>query len=119
MPENVDARYIESLIKEFVDHSETNSLKSSTDEPAFGSPLVGFANGADPLFELYKEHVGPFHMTPREIFALTFRDLETKPEQLTVISYILPHTKATKSDNRRFPGGRRHRARVHPETARR
>jgi len=70
-------------------------------EPAFGTPLVGFAAGDDPLFEELKQHVGPSHWTPEEAFALAFRKLAAGSAGLSVISWILPHTRETKRDNRR------------------
>jgi epoxyqueuosine reductase len=80
--------------------SEQNSLQMTVDEPAFGAPLVGFAAGDDPLFEQFKQHVGPSHWTPAEAFAVAYPGLDMVAGRLTVISWILPHTEATKSDNR-------------------
>lgn len=110
--------WIETIIKDFADHSPENTLKNPDNDKAFEKPLVGFSRGDDPLYEAYKDHVGPFHLTPREIFALTFRDFSVKPEELTVISWILPHTKATKADNRKeefYPSERWARARIFGE----
>jgi epoxyqueuosine reductase len=58
--------------RDFIAHSPHNSLQNAADEKAFGKPLVGFARGDDPLFEAYREHVGPFYITPWELFAITF-----------------------------------------------
>ncbi len=114
-----DARgSIEAIIKDFIDHSPENTLKNRDNDRAFETPLVGFSRGDDPLYEAYKDHVGPFHLTPREIFALTFRHWDVKPEEFTVISWILPHTKATKADNRKqtfYPSERWARARIFGE----
>ena len=81
--------------------SAQNSLGMPQDEPAFDAPLVGFAAGDDPLFEELKEHVGPAHWTPGEAFALAFPEPATSNAELTVISWILPHTRQTRRDNRR------------------
>jgi epoxyqueuosine reductase QueG len=57
-------------------------------------------------------------MTPWEVFAITFRDFSVKPGELTVISWILPQTQATKADNRReafYPSERWARARIFGE----
>lgn len=88
-----------SLIRDFCD-SPANSLQDGAGERAWDTPLIGFANGADPIFEQYKMAVGEFHWTPLEIFAQTFPDLTVAPEELTVIVYILPQTEATKRDQR-------------------
>ena len=81
--------------------SAQNSLGSPEDEPAFAAPLIGFAAGDDPLFEELKRHVGASHWTPGEAFALAFPEPATVAGELTVISWILPHTEQTKRENRR------------------
>lgn len=111
------AIWIEKEIKDFMETAE-NTLQNEANEKAFDVPLVGFSSGDDPLYEAYKDHVGPFHMTPREIFALTFSDSSVRPDELTVISYILPQTKATKIDNQKedtYPSERWARARIFGE----
>lgn len=112
------AKWIVTRIREFIAHDPANHLADAARERAFDAPLVGFASGADPLFADYKQHVGPFHWTPLEIFSLTFPDAGVPAEALTVIAWILPHTRATKADNRRatrFPAERWARARVFGE----
>jgi epoxyqueuosine reductase QueG len=110
--------WIEAIIKEFIEHSPENTLKNRENDKGFETPLVGFSKGDDPLYEAYKDHVGPFYLTPWEIFVLTFGVSSVKPEELTVISWILPQTKATKSDNRKesfYPSERWARARIFGE----
>ena len=112
------AAWIQEFIRGFVEESTENSLRNPSSEKAFTIPLVGFSRGDDPLYESYKDHVGPFYMTPWEVFTLTFRDFGVKASELTVISWILPQTDATKADNRkktRFPSERWARARVFGE----
>lgn len=109
---------IESLIRDFIDHSQENTLQNPAGEKAFATPLVGFSRGDDPLYESYRDHVGPFFMTPWEVFAVTFRDFKVPPQELTVVSWILPQTGATKADNRRerfYPAERWARARIFGE----
>jgi hypothetical protein len=110
--------WIKNVIKDFIETSDENTLKNQNNDKAFETPLVGFSRGDDPLYEAYKDHIGPFCMTPLEIFAVTFRDLSVKPDELTVISWILPHTKATKTDNQKekfYPSERWARARIFGE----
>jgi len=106
------------IIREFVEKSPENTLQNEANEKAFGTPLIGFSKGDEHLYESYKEHVGPFYMTPWEVFAITFRDFSVKPGELTVISWILPQTQATKADNRKetfYPSERWARARIFGE----
>jgi epoxyqueuosine reductase len=112
------AVWLEAVIGDFIERSPENTLQGSFQEKAFEIPLVGFANGADPVFESYKQVVASYHWTPQEIFSLTFPDMPVAPEELTVISWILPQTAATKADNRRqttYPAERWARARIFGE----
>jgi epoxyqueuosine reductase len=92
---------IEGLIRDYVRNSPDNSLKSDAEEKAWAEPLVGYARGDDPLFLFYKSDIGAFFWTPPEIFSIKFRDWKPAPEELTVISWVLPQTEATKAENRR------------------
>lgn len=105
-------------IQDFVNQSPHNSLQNKADEKAFAAPLIGFSSGKDPLYEDYKQHVGPFHWTPLEIFTLTYPETTVTAEELTVISWILPQTSDTKSDNRKqtkWPAESWARARIYGE----
>ena len=92
---------IESVIKEFVETSPENSLENPANDRAFDSPLVGFSSGDDQLYQDYRVHVGPFHWTPKEVFALAFPNLKIGAEEISVISWVLPQTEATRKENRR------------------
>lgn len=88
------------VVKEFSAASPENTLNPGTGERAWDAPLVGFSNGADPLYLRIKEDIGPFYLTPLEIFKQAFPQAQTRPEDLTVVCWILPQTAATKADNR-------------------
>jgi epoxyqueuosine reductase len=110
--------WIETAMKDFINKSPENTLKNSEDEKAWEDPLVGFSSGDDPLYQEYKEYVALFHWTPLEIFANSFPKLEIQAEDLTVISWVLPQTEVTKSDNRKettYPSERWARARMFGE----
>jgi epoxyqueuosine reductase len=95
-----------------------NTLQDANQEPAWAAPLVGFARGDDPLFEQYKEYVGPFHWTPLEIFRQSCPDQPASAEELTVIAWVLPQTAATRRDNREqrvYPAERWARSRIFGE----
>jgi epoxyqueuosine reductase QueG len=94
------AAWLAREIKDFCAASPENRLKMGTGERAWEEPLVGFSNGADPLYPRIKEDIGPFYLTPPEIFRLAFPQGQAAPEDLTVVCWILPQTKATKADNR-------------------
>lgn len=118
MVQKVGAEWIKDVVVDFIDNSKENTLQDKADEKAFGTPLVGYSRGDDPLYDEFKDHVGPFFMTPWEVFAVTFMDLGIKAEKLTIISWILPQTEPTKSDNRKegyYPSERWARARIFGE----
>jgi epoxyqueuosine reductase QueG len=109
--------WVTSVIRE-VCAGPDNALTGPFDEPAWAEPLVGFVRGDDPLYEQYKEVVGPYHWTPLEIFGLTYPESAVQAEELTVISWVLPQTKATKADNRQeafYPAERWARSRIFGE----
>ncbi|MBP1712059.1 MAG: 4Fe-4S ferredoxin, iron-sulfur binding protein [Deltaproteobacteria bacterium] len=95
------AIWIETVIKDFINQSPENTLKNAARDKAWADPLVGFSGGADPLYQEYKRDIGDFFLTPLEFFGQTFPSLQVSPEQLTVISWILPQTDQTKADLRR------------------
>jgi epoxyqueuosine reductase len=110
--------WVTAVIRDFVRHSPENTLQNRANERAWGEPLVGFSRGDDPLYEEYREVVGPFHWTPWEIFTRTFPGMSVEPGELTVICWILPQTKATKADNQKqtvYPAESWARARIFGE----
>ena len=113
-------RWVKALINDFIERSPENTLGNRENERAWEDLLVGFSSGNDPLYREYKEreYVGTFHWTPLEIFSITFPSFEVSAEDLTVISWVLPQNKATKSDNRKektYPSERWARARIFGE----
>ena len=112
------AAWIGQIIEDFIEQSPQNTLQNKTNDKAFDTPLVGFSQCDDPIYKTYKDVVGPFHWTPLEIFTRTFEEMTVKPQELTVISWILPQTSATKADNRKqsaYPAERWARARIYGE----
>ncbi len=100
MNENIDV-WLTRIIADFVKNSPENSLRMETGEKAFDEVLVGFSSGADPLYETYKEVVWEDHWTPLEAFLMKFPGLRKNPEDLAVISWVLPQRTHTKEDNRK------------------
>lgn len=80
-----------------------NEIEPNSSIPAFGKPIVGIAAGDDPLFAFIKEDIGrDFYWTPADAFTLAFPEIKISPGQLSVISWILPHTKKTKEAQRKM-----------------
>jgi epoxyqueuosine reductase QueG len=113
-----EAGWIEGLVRDFLDNSPENTLGNPARDKAFEQAIVGFSRGDDPLYEKYKEVVGPFHWTPSEIFASTFPGNAAPAGELTVIAWAVAHNSLTKEDNRRetfYPSERWARARIFGE----
>lgn len=84
-------------INQFVIQSEFNRMVN-TDSPYYDQPLVKFAAARDPLFEEYKQIIGPFHLTPREAFEMEYG--KGSFHEGTVISVVLPISEAIRKSNR-------------------
>jgi len=111
-------KWVEAIIKDFINESAENTLKNPANEKAWADPLVGFSRGDDPIYQSYKEHVGPFHLTPLELFEQNFPRSKAEAGHLTIISWILPQTEKTKADLRKetlYPSESWARARIFGE----
>jgi len=108
------AEWITRVVKDFI-ASPKNTLEKWNDEPAWAEPIVGFSGGADPLYEFFKEDIGSFYVSPLEFMNHAFPGKRLRAEDLTVVSWVLPQTEATKRDHRsetHFPSERWARSRI-------
>lgn len=87
---------VRAEINSFVTGNPANRLAGG-EGPYFDQPLIGFAGIDDPLFAAYKEIIGDFHLTPRELFSAAFG---AEPVGGTVICWILPIAVAARKSNR-------------------
>ncbi|WP_243357709.1 4Fe-4S ferredoxin [Fundidesulfovibrio terrae] len=79
-----------------------NAIEPGSDLPAFDTPLLGCASGADPLFGMLKQDIGPqFYWTPQEAYRLAFPDEDLEPGELSVIAWVLPQTASTRAAHRK------------------
>jgi epoxyqueuosine reductase QueG len=114
----ISADWIKALVRDFIATSPLNSMKNKNGDPAWDGALVGFASGADPIWQQYKEHVGPFHWTPWEVFSQHRPKESAGAAELTVISWVLPQREAVRKANRRaqkYPAEEWARIRVYGE----
>ena len=85
-----------------MDDPANNALEPGSDVPAFASPLVGCASGADALFPFFKADIGPdFYWTPQEAFVLAFPQEQIRADELSVLVWILPQTEQTRMAHRK------------------
>jgi epoxyqueuosine reductase QueG len=97
----ISGDWIKDLIRDFIASSPHNTMRNKTEDPAWDDALVGFASGADQIWQQYKEYVGPFHWTPWEVFSQHCPREPAGAEELTVISWVLPQREAVRKANRR------------------
>ena len=107
-PARLDTRRPEeslrAIIAEQVATSPLNRLSRLDGGPIFEHPLVGVADGRDPLFEQYKTIIGNFHLTPHEVLERALREspgaVHASLDYIRVIGWILPIAEATRASNR-------------------
>ncbi|MCL2852104.1 MAG: hypothetical protein FWE20_03585 [Defluviitaleaceae bacterium] len=90
---------LHAFILEFYQDHELNKFRYDETKRYFDVPVIGYADGDDPIFESYKNVVCKNHLTPREAYSKIRPD--ENPKKLTVISILLPQTKEVRDSNRR------------------
>lgn len=101
--------WITRIIKNFVARSPLNDMGFDAPEKIFDTPLVGYSSGSDPLYDEYKSHIGSFYFSPLELFAKSFPGQDITAENITVVSWIIPSTAATRKEQagqERYPSER-------------
>lgn len=95
---------LHAIIEEQLLTNPLNRLSRLDGGPIFEHPLVGVADGDDPLFLEYKTIIGDFHLMPREVLE---RALVESPgaahaslDEIRVVGWILPIAEATRAGNR-------------------
>lgn len=78
------------FIKDIFENSELNKLPEKFGaERFFADPIIGIARGDDPMFQKYKEVVGPEHLTPLEMWIENGLDI-ISASHLYTISIVFP-----------------------------
>jgi len=74
-----------------------NRLADFGGQPVFGPPIVGVADGDDPLFARFREVVSPDHILPRELLEQAHGG---PVEPVRVVVWVLPFTERVRESNR-------------------
>ena len=110
---------IRRLIEDFIAAAAVNDLGLASPERAWDRPLVGYAAGDDPLFEVFVAHIGDFYLRPEDIYQQAFPAASAiEAGELAVISWVLPATAATRGEqaqSRKRPSERWARTRLFGE----
>ena len=91
-------KVIYSKIYDIFDRLKLNNFATlgKPEAPMFERPLIGVAAGDDPYYAFLKEHIGPFHWSPAEVFELKYNE-KPDPASLSVVCMIFPQTEETKN----------------------
>jgi epoxyqueuosine reductase len=80
-----------------VERASENRLRDYDGQAIFDEPVVGVADGEDPLFERFREVVSPDHIMPRELL----EEAHGRPvERVRVVVWALPFAEAVRASNR-------------------
>jgi epoxyqueuosine reductase QueG len=115
---DVSGNWIKDWVQSFIAKSPLNTMQNKAGEPAWEDALIGFASGADQIWQQYKEYIGAFHWTPWEVYNQHHPDKPAKPEELTIVSWVLPQRERVRKSNRRakkYPSEEWARIRIYGE----
>lgn len=91
---------LSAVIREYTANSPLNRMEPFGGVPYFETPLIGVADGRDPLFAYYRALIGPFHITPQELLQAEYPGT-LPPETQRVVCWALPISAETRLSNRR------------------
>lgn len=103
MGEPTNIQKITDFILQWMADLKNNAIEPGADQPAFSEPLIGIGAGDDQLFSFLKQDIGKdFYWTPLDAFTLAFPDKQVASSELSVISWVLPHTQTTRLAHRKM-----------------
>jgi epoxyqueuosine reductase len=94
--------FIRTIKDKIAGHPDNQMEYPYFGEPIFEAPLVGFVSGDDPILKRYKTIIGPHHFTPWEIMRWQAEKngvQPPEPEDISVVSFVMPFTQNTRRDN--------------------
>ncbi|NVM37399.1 MAG: hypothetical protein HWN81_17520 [Candidatus Lokiarchaeota archaeon] len=87
-------------LKSFFETSELNHLHENYGGGRiFSNPLIGVAQGGDPIFQKFKEVVGSEHLTPLELWLAEGQE-RIHASELRVISIVLPYVDKIRNESK-------------------
>lgn len=91
---------INKIINDIYESLENNNYATLgySEIPMWQPPLIGIAAGDDEYFSRLKEHIGDFHWTPDEVFALKYGRVSAA--NLRVVSIVFPQSVEAQNDQR-------------------
>ena len=103
---NITDKVYNAVTEAFNELQSNNfAVLGKPDVPMWENPLAGTAAGDDDYYGFLKEHIGEFHWTPAEVFALKYDEMPDS-SRLRAISIVFPmaeETRMMQSREREFP----------------
>lgn len=91
--------FIEKTILDYVATSPSNRLESFCGASIYDPPIVGYADGNDPIFQEFKDVVHKDHFTPREFFFKYLTEIRNVEgpvvDDVSVVAFALPYNRET------------------------
>ncbi len=93
----MDNKELKKMINDVYESLERNNFSTlrRPEDRMWEKPLVGIAAGDDPYYDFLKEHIGPFHWSPADVFRLKYPG-HVSTDKLRVVSIVFPQTDETK-----------------------
>ncbi|TFF99973.1 MAG: hypothetical protein EU540_05895, partial [Promethearchaeota archaeon] len=93
---------VQQFLDELFSTTELNRLHEKYGNGRiFSTPIIGVAKGDDPIFEKFKEVVGPEHFTPVELWRACGQD-EESPSNLRILSIVFPYVDRIREESKDF-----------------
>ena len=90
---------VRPLVLDSMNRSTENRLADFGHVAVFDAPLVGVADGRDPIFGLFREAVSPRHLIPLEMLE-RYRPEGADLSSVSVVSWALPFSAEVRHSNR-------------------
>ncbi|MBN1223721.1 MAG: hypothetical protein JXB23_10750 [Candidatus Aminicenantes bacterium] len=90
---------VKKILMDLVAQAPENLLADFGNIRLYDTPLVGIADGDDPLFQTFRDVVSPRHLLPREILK-HYADKKADLSRIAVISWVLPYSERIRQSNR-------------------
>lgn len=89
--------WLDQVMARLVAEAPENRLADFGGQPIFGPPLVGVADGEDPLFMRFRQVVSPGHILPSELLE---QERGLPPSRVRVVAWALPFADGVRASNR-------------------
>ncbi|MFC1867051.1 hypothetical protein ACFL0H_02840 [Thermodesulfobacteriota bacterium] len=91
--------WIEQIVQRLALKNQSNRLEGFGGVQVFQEPIIGIADGDDPIFEVFLTAVSPNHLLPRDFMERNSPE-GTDLTNISIISWALPFSEEVRDSNR-------------------